>query len=499
MVFARCRPVLRGLFMSAAALAAFRAPQAAAQSTVRPQPPRALYSAPVGAGALDTALTKLLARSGSGSWGVIVVSLSRGDTLFGRNADAALLPASTMKVFTAALALDYLGPQHQFETQVLREGPVDSTTGVLNGDLVLRGAGDPSLGAPFGADPMRMLAREVAASGIRRITGAIVGDASAFDGRRIPDGWRERYLGASYAARVSALSYNGNLVHLTVRPAAGKAQVTLSPTISGLPISSSVTVRAGSRSASIALRQDPVTGAFRISGWVGSRSPVRGYTYTIENPELFAAAALRAALLAEGIAVDGAVRERAAAPGAVRITGLPSRTLGDLVTQMNGESNNHFAELLFRNVAASTGNIGSADTGNAMLRSFLSERVRMPVASLFAADGSGLSTLDRVTPRSLVGVLDYSYRAPWSSVFQSSLPVAGRTETLRGRMRNVPAQDRLRAKTGSTSEVTSLGGYVTTTGGEELAFAFIYNGSELARAKQTIDAMGSTLALFMRE
>jgi serine-type D-Ala-D-Ala carboxypeptidase/endopeptidase (penicillin-binding protein 4) len=402
-----------------------------------------------------------------------------------------------MKVFTSAMALDYLGPQHQFETQVLREGEVDST-GVLAGDLILRGAGDPSLGAPFGADPMRLLAREVAQAGIKRVTGAIVGDASAFESRRIPDGWRERYLGALYAARVSALSYNGNAVQLSVRAVAGKAQVTLSPTISGLPVSSSVTVRAGSRNASVAVRQDPVTGAFRITGWVGSKSPTRGYTYIVENPELFAAAAFRAALLAEGVAVDGAVRERAVSAGAVRIAGLPSRTLGDLITQMNGESNNHFAELLFRNVAASSGTIGSADSGNAMLHSFLTEKVRTPVTNLFAADGSGLSTLDRVTPRSLVGVLDYSYRAPWASVFQSSLPVAGRTETLRGRMRGSPAQDRLRAKTGSTGEVTSLGGYVTTNGGEELAFAFIYNGSELARAKQTIDAMGSTLASFMR-
>ncbi len=477
--------------MSAGAALILSAPPAAAQKKGQ------LWSAPVGAGALDTALTKLLSRAGSGNWGVIVVSLSRGDTLFDRNADTGLLPASTMKVFTSAMALDYLGPQHQFETQVLREGAVDSG-GVLNGDLILRGAGDPSLGAPYGADPMRMLAREVVAAGITRITGAVVGDASAFDGRRIPDGWRERYLGATYAARVSALSYNENLVHLTVRPAAGKAQVTLSPTISGLPISSAVTVRPGSKSASIALRQDPVTGAFRISGWVGSNSPARGYTYTVENPELFAAAAFRAALLAEGVAVDGAVRERAVAPNSVRIAGLPSRTLGDLITQMNGESNNHFAELLFRNVAASTGTIGSADTGNAILHSFLSEKVRTPVSNVFVADGSGLSTLDRVTPRALVGVLDYSSKAPWASVFQASLPIAGRTETLRGRMRGTPAQDRLRAKTGSTGEVTSLGGYVTTTAGEELAFAFIYNGAALARAKQTIDAMGSTLASFVR-
>jgi D-alanyl-D-alanine carboxypeptidase/D-alanyl-D-alanine-endopeptidase (penicillin-binding protein 4) len=395
------------------------------------------------------------------------------------------------------MALDYLGPQHQFETQVLTEGQIDSA-GVLNGNLVLRGAGDPSLGAPFGADPMRLLAREVAAAGIRSVTGNVIGDASAFDGQRIPDGWRQRYLGASYAARVSALSYNGNIVHLSVRPVAGKAQISLSPTISGVTVTNAVTVRAGSRSASISLRQDSLTGAFRISGWIGSRSPSRGYSYTIENPEMFAAAAFRAALAAEGISVDGNVQARKAWTGASRVAGLPSRPLSELVMQMNGESNNHFAELLFRNVAASTGSVGSADTGNALLRTFVAEKVGTSVSDLFAADGSGLSTLDRVTPRSLVGVLDYSYRAPWSSVFQSSLPVAGRTETLRSRMRGAPAQDRLRAKTGSTSEVISLGGYVTTPAGEELAFAFIYNGSELGRARQAIDAMGSTLASFVR-
>jgi D-alanyl-D-alanine carboxypeptidase/D-alanyl-D-alanine-endopeptidase (penicillin-binding protein 4) len=218
----------------------------------------------------------------------------------------------------------------------------------------------------------------------------------------------------------------------------------------------------------------------------------------LENPEMFVAAVFRAALVAEGVKVVGGVASRGAAPGAARVAGLPSRTLSDLITQMNGESNNHFAELLFRNVAASTGTVGSADTGNAILHSFLATRVRTSTADLFAADGSGLSTLDRVTPRSLVGVLEYSAHAPWASVFEASLPVAGQTETLRSRMRGAPAQGRLRAKTGSTNEVRSLGGYVTTTNGEELAFAFIYNGSELDRAKRTIDAMGSTLANFAR-
>jgi D-alanyl-D-alanine carboxypeptidase/D-alanyl-D-alanine-endopeptidase (penicillin-binding protein 4) len=471
-----------------AALAAAVAPDLSAQAAAqRPAARAALkWTAPVGAGALNAALGSLVGRSVvNGRWGAIVVSLSRGDTLINWNPDAALLPASTMKVFTSAMALDYLGPAHQFETQVLREGVVDEH-GVLYGDLVLRGAGDPSLGTPSDADALRLLAREVAASGVRRVTGAVIGDGSAFDGRRIPDGWRDRYLGASYAARVSALSYRGNLVSVSVRPVAGKAQVTITPNISGVTVTNAVTVRAEGTGAAITVRQDSVTGAFRVGGWIGAKSPARGYSYVVENPELFVAAAFRAALTAQGVTVDGRVAARPANPGAVRMAGFPSRPLSDLVAHMNGKSNNHFAELLFRNVAASTGSIGSADSGNA------------PTRDLFAADGSGLSTLDRVTPRALVGVLDYSSKAPWAPVFEASLPVAGRSETLRSRMRGEPAQDRLRAKTGTTGEVTSLGGYVTTMEGEELAFAFIYNGPELARARQAIDAMGSTLAAFLR-
>lgn len=475
----------------------------AAAQTSKPKPAtgsRALaWSSPVGAAQLSAALASLIDRAvKSGQWGVLVVSLSQGDTLFTRNADAALAPASTMKVFTSAAALDYLGPAYQFETQALREGKLDSL-GVLHGDLVLRGAGDPLLGAHDGEHPLRTLAHSVAEAGVREITGTVVGDGSAFESRRVPDGWLERNLSSKYARRVSALSYNQNVVSVTVRVVNGKPQVEVYPTISGLPVTNAVTVRPDSRRGSVSIRQNAATGAFRVSGWIGAKSPARGNSVNIENPELFAAAAFRAALAAEGIKVVGTrVAARTATDSAARIAGLPSKPLADLVAQMNGESNNHFAELLFRNVARTTGTIGSADTGNAIMRAFLADKVGTPSRDFFMADGSGLSTLDRVTPRSLVSVLDYSSKAAWATVFSASLPVAGESETLRSRMRGAPAQGRLRAKTGTTGTVISLGGYVTAADGEELAFAFIYNGSEKTRARLAIDAMGSTLASFTR-
>ena len=177
---------------------------------------------------------------------------------------------------------------------------------------------------------------------------------------------------------------------------------------------------------------------------------------------------------------------------------LNSPTLDHIIEQMNGESNNHFAELLFRNASRSAGRHGSAEGANSLLRRFLSEKVHVALDAVFAADGSGLSTLDRVTPRSMVQLLGYARQASWGPVLEGSLPVAGQTETLRRRMRSTLAMGNLHAKTGTTNDVASLGGYVTASNGEDLVFSVIYNGSDRWRARDAIDRIGVTLATFSR-
>jgi D-alanyl-D-alanine carboxypeptidase/D-alanyl-D-alanine-endopeptidase (penicillin-binding protein 4) len=455
---------------------------------------------PHSVGELTGDLASMLARVKSGKWGVLVVSLSTGDTLFGRNPDEQLLPASTMKLFTSAVALDRFGANGRFQTAVLRTGELGAD-GVLHGDLVLRGAGDPTLAGKAteeGAEPpMDALARQVAAAGVRRVTGAIVGDASAFLDGRVPEGWRTRYLQASYAARVSALSFNENRIAILVRPSGAHAELSFDPAVSGVPVTNSVRVTPGSRGARLGVRQDS-TGRVVVSGWIGAQSAQRDYQLMVEGPELFAAGALRAALIAQGVAVDGAVRAGTAPPGAVSVATFDSPTLDKIVTQMNGESDNHYAELLFRDAARSVGTPGSAENGNILLRRFLYEKADVAPTAVFAADGSGLSTLDRVTPRAMVQLLGYVRRAPWGPVLEQSLPVAGETETLRHRMRSTAAMGNLHAKTGTTNDVASLGGYVTARDGEQLAFSFIYNGRDRWRAKEAMDAMGATLASFSR-
>jgi serine-type D-Ala-D-Ala carboxypeptidase/endopeptidase (penicillin-binding protein 4) len=463
------------------------------------------HTAPRSADALARDLAFMIeSRTRSGEWGASVVSLTRGDTLFSHNADRQFLPASTMKLMTTAIALDRFGPQYQFSTDVLRDGTV-APDGTLHGNLILRGDGDPALSNRFlrgdANAPMELLARFVAGQGIKRVTGDIVGDASAFDPQKVPAGWLPRYLQAGYAARVSALSLNENLVWVAAYPAAGRgpARVVLEPSTSTIPLTANVRTVPGSRGGSIAVSR---TGDGRVvaRGWIGSRSIPRKYSLVVEDPASFATGAFREALIAQGIAVGGQVRLGETPATAVKVTALPSPPLARLVSVMNRESINHYAELLFRNAARGTRrtNLGSAENGAKTLQHFLVEKAGVPAGAVIAADGSGLSTLDSLTPRAMVHLLGYAHQAPWASAFHASLPVAGESELLRHRMRYTPAQGNLHAKTGTTNGVISLAGYVTAQDGEVLAFHFVYNGTDRWHARETIDVMGATLAGFER-
>ncbi|HJU88885.1 MAG TPA: D-alanyl-D-alanine carboxypeptidase/D-alanyl-D-alanine-endopeptidase [Gemmatimonadaceae bacterium] len=462
------------------------------------------HTTPSSAAALVSDLgTMLGARTRSGEWGVLVVSLTRGDTLYSFNPDGPLLPASNMKLYCTALSLDLLGPEHRFTTEVLRDGEL-ATDGTLSGNLVLRGGGDPGFSSRFlggtPAAPAESLAQRVVDAGVRRVRGDLVADASAYDAERIPEGWLSRYLGAGYAARVSALSLNENLVWIVVQPSVNgrPATVTLDPATEIL-VNSNVRTNGG-RDARIMAHTTPA-GTIEVRGWIGARAGERRYQVVVEDPAIFTAGAVRRALATRGVVIEGGTRAGLASERAAPLTALPSPPLSRLLSVMNRESNNHFAELIFRNAARVQlqQRTVTAAMANQLLQQFMVDKVGAAPGSVHAADGSGLSVLDRVTARSLVQLLSFAHRAPWADAFHASLPVAGESETLRGRMRLTPAQGNLHAKTGTTNRAISLGGYVTAEDGELLAFAMLYNGTDRWNARVTIDAMGATLASFRRE
>ncbi|MEO8621546.1 MAG: D-alanyl-D-alanine carboxypeptidase/D-alanyl-D-alanine-endopeptidase [bacterium] len=464
-------------------------------------PPRTAWTSPRGMPALTADIDNMLStRVKSGKFGVMIVSLTRGDTLFSQNAGEMMQPASTMKLFSTAVALDRFGPEHSFSTDVLRDGTIGAD-GVVQGNLYLRADGDPSMSARFFKDPnlpMATLARSVAAAGVKKVTGDLVFDASAFDDRKVPEGWKTKYLGAAYAAKVSALSLNENVVWVVVSPAGNVAQVTLEPVTTTIPLRSSVRLVQG-RGGRINARR-AADGGIDVSGSIGSLNGPLRYSLVVDDPARFTAGALQGALQNVGVTVDGTVRAARTPTTATKVASFASPPLSEIVSEMNRESINIVAELLFRDAgrAVAPDGMSSADVALTNLRDFLSKKVGADPQGVRVFDGSGLSTLDYLTPRTMIQLLSYAHRGPWSSAFHGSLPVAGESELLRRRMRGTPAEGNLHAKTGTTDTVIGLGGFVTAKDGEIVAFSFLYNGNDRWNAKATMDAMGATLANFVR-
>jgi D-alanyl-D-alanine carboxypeptidase/D-alanyl-D-alanine-endopeptidase (penicillin-binding protein 4) len=452
-----------------------------------------------GASALSTELGSILSRKEDGKWGVMVVSLTRGDTLFALNPDEGRTPASTMKMFTSVLALDRLGPNWQFSTDVLRDSAV-GPDGTLQGSLYLRGDGDPAFSKRWvpgqGLDaPLQELADKIAAAGIKHVKGDLVGDATAFESRTIPEGWLSRYAGAGYAAPFSALSLNENIVVVATYP---DGRVLLEPATTGIPVQNQVKVTGGGGASLHVYRS--TDGSIIARGSIGRNAGVRRLQLTVEDPALFTTGALRAALASKGITVDGKLKLGATPSGASVVASHKSPPISELIAAMNRESINHFAELLFRNAVRGPkrDTVGTAESGNALLQRFMTTKAGAQPNAISVTDGCGLSVLDHVTPRAMIQMLSYAHKAPWGSAFHASLPVAGESELLRNRMRYTPAQGNLHAKTGTTNDVIGLGGYVTAENGEVLAFSFLFNGRDRWNARATIDRMGATMAGFSR-
>ena len=467
--------------------------------------PAMRYTTPRGAAALSSDLGAILgSRTRGGSWGAMVISLTRGDTLFEVNQDKPYVPASTMKLFTTALALEKLGAEHTFSTDVLRDGVMDKD-GVVHGNLIIRGDGDPALSPRFvrggPSAPMDMLAQLTSSAGVTKVTGDLIADASAFESRNIPEGWLTRYAGSAYAAPFSALSLNENIVVVSITPggAGNAAVVALEPATRGITVTNTVRTVAGSgvRVSSRRVADDRVI----VSGTIGSRAGQRRYQLVVGDPVTFTAGAYRAALEARGVTIAGAIRVGPTTPQATVVSSMPSPPLSRLVSLMNRESINHYAEMLWRDAARGPKRtlVGSAQTADSTLQQFLTTQVGVQPGSVVATDGSGLSVLDRVTPRAMVQLLSHAHNAPWASSFHASLPVAGESELLRRRMKSTPAQGNLHAKTGTTNAVIGLAGYVTAENGEILAFSFLYNGTDRFGARETIDNMGPTMAGFSRD
>lgn len=449
-----------------------------------------------------------------GRHGVLVVSLDRGDTLFALNPDLPLAPASNAKLFSTAAALYYLGPEYRFSTFLLADGPVRD--GVLEGDLILYGTGDPSISGRMlegSVAAMRRLVRSLLDAGVREVRGDVVGDGSYFDREWIGPGWQENDLDAWYGAPVGGLSFAENVVSIRFQPATpgSPAIVRTTPATRELALDNRVvTVRSGDSRVSFE-RQD---GRLVARGQVRSGTGGIARSIPVVDPANYAAAALRAALEEGGVAVAGAVRsvhdpaqsrvtfaKGAAADGSPPrlLAGHLSPPLAEISAVTNHVSHNLFAEALLKAVGRVVMGEGTFAAGARAVRSFLERELGPQPLQISQVDGSGLSRNNLLSARTTIRLLDYMPRSGiWDSYF-ASLPEAADPDGLKARMRGTAAAGKLRAKTGTIRQVSALSGYVESAEGERLAFSILANGvPSTARAKRSEDAIGARLAAFSR-
>lgn len=428
-----------------------------------------------------------------GQWGILIVDTATGETLYEKNADSFFVPASNMKLFTTALALDKLGPDFRFRTTIETNGKLEN--GILTGDLILVGRGDPNLSnrkfpydtkEEFEGPPERVLselADQLVDRGVKQVSGDVVGDDSYFPRERYPDGWEIDDMVWEYGAAVSAIVLNDNTITLTVVPG-NKSGEAVSTTVD-LPtaefsIKNEVTTIGAKEKGELRLTREPGASTVVVSGTIAAASAPRKLVLAVQEPAQNAANTLARLLSDRGIIVAGRVRanhepDLAESSRAVLAEHLSLR-LGDTVKLVNKISQNLHTEVLLRTAARQDGRWATPEDLQKFAEPFY-EKAGIASGDVIQTDGSGLSRHDMVTPRAVVTLLQYAQKQPWFNPYYLSLPVAGIDGTLTEQMKTAGMTGKIHAKTGSVSHVRALSGYADTTNGRRLIFSFLSNNN----------------------
>ncbi len=468
-----------------------------------------------GASLLEQRIDQTIRRSeivAPASVGIEVVQIATGKTLYSRNSDSLFIPASNTKLFTTALALVRLGEDHRMTTRLIaRSGPDGS--GKIDGDLILYGGGDPSMSfirIPYSADaepanPMagiEALADEVAARGVRGISGNIVGDDSAYEWEPFPPGWGIDDPVWEYGAPVSALSIGSNSlrVDLTASSVDGEpAALRIIPAFEYFVIANR-TRSAAAGEPKLEVRR---TGSryLEISGDVPRRTDPVTLWLAVDDPAMYAASALRDALTLRGIRIDGepVARHRVegdaiTVPQGVLLAERESPPLYQLIRVTDKVSQNLWAELLLREVARVETGVGNRKAGLGAMAAFL-EDAGVPSDDYAFSDGSGLSRLTLVKPSAVVRLLRWMHGWRGRDLWTTVLPIGGEDGTLEKRFDKAPPAKAIHAKTGSLSHVNALSGYADSATYGELAFCIIVNNTSgpASEVRKFIDKIGMIL------
>lgn len=481
---------------------------------------------------------------------VKIVSLDSNRVIYEENSRKMLVPASNMKIYTAAAVLDRLTPEYRFTTSIYAVSRPDDS-GVVPGDLIIYGRGDPTFAPRFydgdydkGIDA---LADRIIVAGIKRIEGDLIGDETYFNGPSIGRGWEWDDLQWYYSAEISALTVSDNSVDLFVKPSPSLGQPALidfKPNTSFVKIiNHTVTTAQGTRrelmvNRPLGLNEIEISGGVPIddpglttgNGFIGA--------VAVLKPALMFTTMLREALERRGVTIKGRTRTLAALTqqvppsptmrGLIEITNIQSPPLSEIVIEMLKVSQNLYAELLLRTVGkltpqtqlsssgphtatrtsppqtvqASTtdlSKITTAEAGVRAIKAFLAE-IGIQDDEISIVDGSGLARTNLVSADDTIKLLTFMNRHPKAVIFRDALPSGGVDGTLKNRFKTGPATGNVHAKTGSLLNVSALSGYLTTAAGERLVFSLMINHSTEGSAgeRSHLDSIVELLAAYNR-
>ncbi len=437
-------------------------------------------------------------------WGILVVDPLRGDTLYARNADKLFVPASNTKLVTAAVALERLGADFRYTTRLFGRPP---SQGVIRGDLLVVGDGDPSFSDSLSGSamaPMLALADSLRAQGVRRITGRLASGANTFPGDTLGLGWAWDDLDDGYAAPVDELLFNEGMARVIVRGGARPgdpvqvqtAPSTVQPRIGRVDV---VTERACCMLRSRVEARYDMRGPrpqLLLSGSVRAGDSV-AVNVALRNGNSAFLEAFAEALRSRGIVVAGGI----AADTVLDTLGLSllatrtSPPLAAMLPAFQKPSQNQIGEVLLRTLGQRIAGVGTADSGRAVVKRQL-EAWGIDSSQAALVDGSGLSRRNFISPRALVKILETMRTHPSFDAWYQALPVAGVDGTIRERMRGSLAAGNARAKTGTLDRVRALSGYVTTADGQILLFSMLANNHSVPtrEIERVQDALVSALA-----
>lgn len=413
---------------------------------------------------------------------VAIAELDSGETVYARNPDQAETIASVSKMLSSAAAIHFLGPDYKFKTTFWRRGDVKD--GILQGSLLVVGGGDPNISGRFyDNDSFAVFDRwadGLKRAGIVRVSGDLILNASAFDRLYRNPEWPPDRDTRWYQAPISALSYNDNVVIVSV----GRGALPGAPAIVSIDPDTDV-VQKVSRARTIGKTGQVRIAVARPGGsdtvYVDGTLPMRYFRYSvplaIDDPPKFFGAALKSRLRAAGIELGGAVVEKDVPPD--NSWALIAKTESDLMPTMsvsNKHSQSYYAEQIFKTLAYEKSGRGTWENALALEKQFL-QAIGLDPARYDMHDGSGLSAFNRTAAADLVRFLRAMQSQPYGAAWRSTLAVSGEPEgSLRGRLLDSLTRGQVEAKTGTLNGVSTLAGYAKAASGKTYVFAILLNG-----------------------